>query len=476
MGFEIEDDEPLILRRELSANGRSFAQVAGRMVTVKQLAAIAENLVDIHSQHAQQSLVQRRWQRQALDRFAGTDVLAAELEACYREWSAAETEWQEWQSRERELRRNEDLLRFQLDEINKAQLREEEQEILEQRETMLANAEEIGTVSTGIGEMFDDEEYGILPRLQQARRLLRRLQELDPDAGAMGAAAEEILIQATDLSQNMASYSDNLEIDPSELSIVQDRLHLIAQLKKKYGSTIGEILTYAGTIENQLNEIGSYEDRLAVLEQQTAEHRDRLETLAAELTAKRKKAAGKLAKRVEKELGYLGMKDAVFTIVVETTTDIQSYGAEHVELRIAVNPGEDPKPLGKVASGGELSRITLALKCITTGNDDVQILLFDEIDSGISAGIASAVGERLQELGTGHQVFVITHMPHIACRGDAQFTVSKKVKGDRTVVIMKELAHEERRKEIARMLGGESSMTLAHADELFESAAGSAGE
>ncbi len=472
-GFDIDDDEPLILRREVSASGRSIAYVAGRMVPVKQLAELADNLVDIHSQHAQQSLVQRRWQRQALDEFAGTGDLAETVCQRYRRWTAVQAELDEWREKERDLRRQEDLYTYQHEEIKAAGLKDpgEEANLLE-RENILAHAEELGSTATDLCELFGEEQQGIVPRIHAAHRLLKRLSELDPALSEVNAGIEQVIISLSDLEQQINTYQTTIEEDPDALQQVQDRLHLISQLKKKYGDSIAEILAYAGTIEKQLSDIGSYEDRLATLEQQRDSSRKELEAAAAQLTKKRAEAALKLSGLVEKELGNLGMREARFVVALEPSEEITAHGAEQVELRIAVNPGEDLKPLAKVASGGELSRITLALKCITTGNDDVQILLFDEIDTGISAVIGQAVGERLQKLGNGHQVFVITHMPHIACRGDVQFTVLKAVEGNRTQVTMKKLDKGERRKEIARMLGGESEMTMAHADELFEVAHG----
>jgi len=466
LGIELDGDEPLILRREVAESGRSIAHVGGRLVTVRQLAEITANLIDLHSQHDQQSLTQRRWQREALDSFGGALELADTVRSAYQAWRAARAEHEDWLARERELRRQEDLFRFQSAEIRKAQLQPGEEESLLQRETMLANAEALRGTATTVLDLLGNEEQGAAARLRSAQRELQRLAQLDPGAASWSETLTETLVRCVELERECTAYLERLEVNPGELEKVQDRLHLIGQLKKKYGDSIDAVLEFAAKAEQDLAALGNFEDKLAGLDAKAKALETELKAQAAKLSAKRRAAAGKLSTQVEKELAQLGMKGTSFVVSLEPGAEITASGAEDIEFLIAVNPGEDPKPLTKVASGGELSRITLALKCVAMRGDDVPVLVFDEIDAGVGGTVAHAVGERLQALGEHHQVFVITHLPQIACRADAQFAVSKTVSGDRTTVAMTLLAGDAREKELARMLGGESKTALAHAHEL----------
>ena len=469
IGIVLDDDDPLILRREIAQSGRSIAQVAGRLVTVRQLASITTHLIDIHSQHDQQSLTQKRWQRDALDAFAGALDLADTVRAAHQAWRAAQAELDDWKARDRELRRQEDLLRFQIEEIHKVQPELGEDSRLMQRETVLANAEELRTVATAVRSLLGDDEQGAAARLRLAQRELQRLSHLDPATAPWSTTLAEALVHTDDVEHQCDAYLDRVDADPGELEKVQDRLHLLTQLKKKYGSTIEEILAYAGKAEEELRQIGGYEDRLTALAGKADALCSEVRGHAVKLSAKRKVAAAKLRVQVEKELAQLGMAQATFIASLEPAAEIGPAGAEEVEFLIAANPGEDPKPLNKVASGGELSRITLALKCIATRTDDMPVLVFDEIDAGVGGTVAHAVGERLQSLGVTHQVFVITHLPQIACRARTHLSVSKTVAGARTTVSLDALDEEGRERELARMLGGDSKTAIAHARELMKS-------
>lgn len=466
-GFELGKEEPLILRREVSESGRSSASIAGRMAAIGQLAEIAQSFVDIHSQHDQQSLSQKRWQRQALDAFAGTEDLARRVRDQHAAWHACRKELDDWMARERELRRHEDLLRFQLAEITKAELRNGEEQDLEQRENVLANAEDLKSTSASLLDLLEEEQSGMLVQLQHAARLAQHLQQVDRDTHDWIAAVSSALISLNDLRIQAASYASRLDVDPGELVMVQNRLHEIAQLKKKYGNSVSEILGFAEKIEEELKTVGSFDEHVGELQRRSDALFATLGDLAADLTEKRRKAAKKLAAQVVKELAQLGMQQAAFTVSLTPLPEVGASGGEDIEFLIAVNPGEDPKPISKVASGGELSRITLALKCVATSRDDVPLLVFDEIDAGVSGTVAHAVGERLHKLGATHQIFVITHLPQIACRSSEHFAVTKSVAGSRTTTEMHLLPPGERENEIARMLGGASATALAHARELL---------
>ncbi len=466
-GFELEQNEPIIVRRELTNSGRSIAQFAGRLVTAKQLASLVENIIDIHSQHDHQSLMKKNEQRKALDSFAGVKSLLNEVAADYKKWHTAEKEYNEWALKERELRREEDLLKFQFEEINSAKLQLNEDVELLQKEKTLANAEEIRTIISEIMSLLENDDHGVLSNLRTAQREFIRLKNLDSETEKLGDSISQSLIELSDFNQQISSYENEIEADPKKLITIQSRIDLITQLKKKYGDSIQEIINFADEVEKKLSMIDNFDEYVADLKSKTEGAKIKLEKSAAKLTKKRAAAGKKLSAKIKKELETLGLKDAAFVVQLQPLNEISAAGAEEIEFLISLNPGEDAKSLAKVASGGELSRITLALKCIMTNNDDVPILVFDEIDSGISGTVAHAVGERLKKLSSSHQVFVITHMPQIASRSENHFTVTKKVRAGRTSVTIDKLNKQDREKEIARMLGGESKTTIAHAKELL---------
>ncbi len=467
-GFELETDEPIIIRRELTTSGRNITQIAGRLVTAKQLAFLTENIIDIHSQHDHQSLMRKSEQRHALDSFAGVQLLLTEVAVNYKEWHLSEKKYNEWAMRERELRREEDLLKFQFNEISNAQLKLNEDTDLLQKEKSLANAEEIGSIISELTSLLEDDEHSILSALRKAQRDFLKLKNLDPSAEKLGDTLSQSLIELSDFNQQLGSYEDKIDTDPKKLVAVQNRIDSITQLKKKYGDTLQEIIDFADEVEKKLSAIDNFDEHVADLKLKAETAKEKLGKSAAKLTKKRAVAAKKLSAEIKRELKTLGLKDAKLIVQLEPLKEINLFGAEEIEFLISVNQGEDAKPLAKVASGGELSRITLALKCIMTNTDDVPILVFDEIDSGISGTVAHAVGERLKLLSVAHQVFVITHMPQIASRSEHHYTVTKKVYDGRTSVSIDFLNDKNREKEITRMLGGESETTVAHAKELLK--------
>lgn len=469
-GYDLEADEPLIIRREISAEGRSSAHVAGRTVTMRELADVTAAFVTIHSQHEQQSLSRRAWQRGTLDSYASADALADDVRAAYQSWKTAENEYNEWIEREREQRRREDLLRHQMNEIRNAQLHSQEEEELLAQENTLTHAEELQESADSLHHLLSDEESGIIAQLHQAQRNCARIFARDKGEKEWDELLSAALANITELEQETAAYVDSLESDPSALARVEERLHLIEQLKKKYGDTIDDILAYCAQIEQELEETGSFEEKRDTLEKRRDDAYAAVHLKAEKLTQLRIRAAKELSELVEKELAPLGMSDARFIVQITPTENITAHGAEDIEFLISTNLGEDPKPLRKIASGGEMSRIMLALKCIATDEDDVVVLVFDEIDAGISGTVAHAVGERLQALEDHHQVFVITHMPQIACRASGHYTVEKTVEDARTRVSITQLAAAAREEEIARMLGGDTTAARRHARELCEKA------
>lgn len=465
-GFDI-GNEPLIVRREISVNGRAAAFFADQMVTVKHLSELMAETIDIHSQNAQQSLTKKNWQRMSLDNFAGTLPLSKQVSDLYAAYEGKRKLLAEYIENERETRRREDLWRFQIKEVSEANLKPGEEEELLETEKTLSNAEEISELLSSLESGLSGEEGSPAQGLRRINRLIKQLKNVYTPAAGWEDIMENALANLDDLSAEVSRAQDKLKVDPEELVSVQERLALIDRLKKKYGPTIEAIIEETKVLEEKLRESGSFDERRSELEKETAEKLAELKLAAEKLTKKRASAAPKFSKAVEGEIAPLGMGGMKFGVDLEQLPEVASCGAENVEFLIA-NVGQPMLPLGKIASGGELSRLTLALKCLSLGGNAVQILFFDEIDAGISATVAGAIAERLSLLGKDHQVFVITHMPVIAAAADTHYLVEKKVVGNDTVVAITPVEGEKRKEELSRMLGGNEQEARDYAEKLLK--------
>ena len=465
-GFEA-GSEPLIVRREVSANGRAAAFFADQMVTVKHLGELMAETIDIHSQNAQQSLTKKNWQRMSLDNFAGASSLSKDVSELYAAYEGIRKLLAEYIENERETRRREDLWRFQIKEVSEANLKTGEEEELLETEKTLSNAEEISELLASLESGLSGEEDSPAQGLRKINRLIKQLKSLYTPAVVWEENMENALAVLDDLLAEVSRAQDKLKVDPEELVRVQERLALIDRLKKKYGPTVEAVIEETKGLEEKLRESGSFDERRSELEKETAEKLAELKLAAGRLTKKRAAAAPKFSKAVESEIAPLGMGGMRFGVDLEQLPEIASCGAENVDFTIA-NVGQPMMPLSRIASGGELSRLTLALKCLSLGGNAVQILFFDEIDAGISATVAGAIAERLGLLGHDHQVFVITHMPVIAAAADTHYLVEKKVIGNDTVVAITTVSGEKRKEELSRMLGGKEQEARDYAEKLLK--------
>ena len=465
-GFDI-GSEPLIVRREVSANGRAAAFFADQMVTVKHLGELMAETIDIHSQNAQQSLTKKNWQRMSLDNFAGASSLSKEVSELYAAYEGIRKLLAEYIENERETRRREDLWRFQIKEVSEANLKTGEEEELLETEKTLSNAEEISELLASLESGLSGEEGSPAQGLRKINRLIKQLKSLYTPAVVWEENMENALAVLDDLLAEVSRAQDKLKVDPEELVRVQERLALIDRLKKKYGPTVEAVIEETKDLEEKLMESGSFDERRSELEKETAEKLAELKLAAEKLTKKRLNSAPKFSKAVECEIAPLGMGGMKFGVALEQLPEIASCGAENVEFTIA-NVGQPMMPLSRIASGGELSRLTLALKCLSLGGNAVQILFFDEIDAGISATVAGAIAERLGLLGHDHQVFVITHMPVIAAAADTHYLVEKKIVGNDTVVAITTVSGEKRKEELSRMLGGNEQEARDYAEKLLK--------
>lgn len=465
-GIEPEDGL-LILTRELSATGKSQARVNGRPVTVGTLKTLGDALVDIHGQHEHQSLLATERHADLLDLWAGPDVQkkkAAVLDA-HETARAARREWEALLVDARERTRTLDLLSYQQSEIEAAAPKEGEDETLAAEKIRLGSAERLHAAAAHAYAALRDG--GAIEALGSATAEIERASRLDPSLSGLLETLQSALYAADDAARDVRTYRDSVEFQPERLEEIEARLDTLKTLKRKYGETLADVLAYQREIRGRLETLENAEERLGALEAATKEAEAELKARCAALTEARKKAATPFAKAIQTELKDLAMTATRFSVSIEPKEPGAS-GADAVELLISPNPGEPLRPLVKIASGGELSRVMLALKSVMAKNIAPPVMVFDEIDAGIGGRTGTVLAEKLSALSMRAQTLCITHLPQIAAKGNAHFFIEKRVEGKRTSVHVAPLEGEARIAEIARMLGGDATdAVLKHAKELL---------
>ncbi|MBC7251543.1 MAG: DNA repair protein RecN [Anaerolineae bacterium] len=491
-GLEGDRDDTLILAREIRREGRSVCRVNGRAVTLAVLGSIGQQLVDIHGQSEHLSLLRVREHLEFLDRYAGLGELRARLAAKVIELRRVRRELDALLRDERELARRADLLQYQVSEIAAAHLEIGEEEELMQERSRLANAERLMELAGECYRILDEgseEQASVIDLMGQVTRALSALSKIDAGAADQSRMVDEITDQLAELARQMRRYMDGIEFSPRRLQQVEERLDLIYRLKRKYGDSIAEILAFQREAEAELEAITGSEERVEELRRQEDVLLHEIGQLGAELSARRREAGDRLAAEVETQLDDLRMAEARFYVSIEQTESpdgawvgerrlaFDSTGLDRVEFLIAPNVGEPLKPLAKVASGGETSRLMLALRTVLSHADRTPTLIFDEIDQGIGGRAGGVVGRKLWGLSTvsgangiAHQVLCVTHLPQLASYGDAHFKVNKQVVGERTITQVQELSPEARVEELAQMLGVVSEVTRKSAREILEQA------
>lgn len=473
----LETDEGwLILRRELQREGRNRAWVNGSPATAGLIGELGSALVDLHGQHEHQALLRRAAQRRVLDAFAGASETAADVADAFRSVRELESEVEEVRRRAAEVRERADYLRFKAEEIEGAGLDPGEEERLETEARRLEHSEELLELSSGLHEAVYAGEESLVDRLGELRRPLGELSRIDPAAGEFRELADTARHALEELGRRVGEYRETVEHDPGRLRRVRERLDRIFRLKGKYGGTIEEVLAAGRAARAELEAMEGSELEVRRLEAAREEASARLAELAGVLGEARRRAAGRLEEEMGRLLPELGMEGGRFEVALEPLDEPASFGAENVEFRVSLNPGFPPGPLARVASGGEMSRLMLALKTVLAAVDDVPSLVFDEIDAGVGGQVAHRLAGRLAEVAERHQVFVITHLPQIAARADAHYRVEKSEEGGRAAARVRRLEGEDRVLELARMLGGdpESEVSRQHARELLSGASGPA--
>ena len=466
------------MRRVLSSSGKNKVYINGSLANLATLAAVGANLADIHGQHEHQSLLSLERQMEMLDTFGGLDTLRDEVTAEYRRLFDIRKDLAELQEGERDRAQREDLLRYQKNEIEAAQLKPGEGEELENAQKVLANAEKLATLSAMVDEVLYSSDGSALANLKKAIDGLKDVVEIDSSLAGALELCESGRAQIEESAREVASYHNRAESDPQRLEQIGDRLDLIQKLKKKYGNTIEEILDFGAKAAAALERMEQSTEEIEKLKSGIQEIKFGLTDKANQLTKKRIAAARELEKKVEAELDHLGMKRTTFTLKITQEPGGDTFdglklgprGVDRVEFLISPNAGEEPRSLAKIVSGGELSRIMLALKSILVEGDGIPTLVFDEVDAGIGGAVAEEVGKKLKRVAKKRQVFCITHLPQIASMAGSHYGVTKSVKKERTSTEVRLLNKQERVEEIARMLGGKTitEATVKHAEEMIE--------
>lgn len=488
---ELTDDPNYItLAREIRTNGRNVARVNGRSVSTALLREIGEFLVDVHGQSEHLSLLRVSQHLRLLDSYAGAghdqelQTLLSAYTHTYRQLQAVRHELEELRAAERDSARRSDLLTYQINEIDAARLRPGEEEELRDERNRLANAEGLASLAHQALLALDEgepEAPSISDLFGQVIHALAGLSRLDPSQAELSEQAELISDNLLELSTRLRDYVEGIEFNPKRLDQVEERLALIDNLKRKYGEDIPTILEFADQARKQLDAITHASERIAELEAEQDALLKRLGKEGLALSRKRQTAAEEMARSIEKELADLHMTGARFTVSFEMRPDpngvpledgqlvaFDATGLERVEFLIAPNPGEGFKPLAKIASGGETSRLMLALKNVLAQADQIPTLIFDEIDQGIGGRVGTIVGQKLWNLARQHQVLCITHLPQLAAFGDQHFHVRKEVQGERTSTQVSPLQGHERLVELAQMMGEVTEGTLRSARELVQ--------
>ena len=447
----------LVIRRVLSRSGRNRTYVNGRLTPLHLVQKLAGTLVDIHGQHEQQSLLSEDVQRDALDSLGNLRALRDEYRGRYEEWRTQQRLLEESRREAEEGRQQEEFLRFQLDEIEGAALQSGEEENLAAERARLVHAHRLEELGLGAYDALYGNDGSILNGLGAIGDRLGELGSIDPATTEWGGLCSTAAIQLKELAHQLRDYLRQLESSPDRLSLVEERLDRIQRLKRKYGGNVDALRSQAQELAARLERVASSHSRVGALDEQVEQGHAAVQALAARLSEARARVARDLEARVLKELSALRMENTRFQVDLRKTSGpdgLTATGRDRVDYLLSANKGEPLLPLAKVASGGEMSRIMLALKSVLAASDGVPVLIFDEVDAGIGGAAAEVMGRRLKTLGAFHQVFCITHLPQIASRADGHFVVEKRADRNRTVTQVKRLDQEGRREEIARMLGG----------------------
>ncbi len=482
----LDDPDYVTLSREVRREGRNISRVNGRTVNAGLLKELGALLVDIHGQSEHLSLLDTRAHLGLLDRFANVGPALGAYRETYRRLQSVRRELKELREAQADAERRTELLTYQADEIEAARLKPGEEAELRQERDRLANAESLATLAQQALAVLDEgnpEAPAATDLIGQASQALSNLSRIDISQATLSDQALNLEETLADLVHSLRDYLETIEFNPKRLEVVEERLDLIHRLTRKYGGTIEAVIAFAVDARRQLDNISHATERTDELEKQETQLLDKLAEQGQLLSEKRKEAAALMGKGIESELENLRMASASFAVDFQTKPDkagipladeqrvaFDQTGFDRVEFLVAPNPGEGLKPLAKIASGGETSRLMLALKNVLAQADQIPSLIFDEIDQGIGGRVGLVVGYKLWNLGRNHQVFCVTHLPQLAAFGDQHYQVQKLVKDGRTLTRIEKLEGDPRLLELAQMLGQVGEGTLRSAHEILQTA------
>jgi DNA repair protein RecN (Recombination protein N) len=472
---DLEAGGDCIIRRVIGADGRSRAYINGRPVPLQSLKELGEQLIDIHGQHAHQSLLRRDLQRELLDAYAQHATPLEQLAAHYRRWKRQRDELTALRSAAADRAARLDLLRYQVGELTALGLTADDVEALDREHARLANADRLLSASQqAVQALYEGDEDTLDVRIGRLLNELQPLAALDDRLTPACDLLNSALIQIREAADTLREYAGGLETDPGRLEEVETRLGALHDLARKHRVLPGELPALCDALQTQLAALEGADARTDELEAAIAADLESYRAIAAELSAGRRRAAAELGRRVSAMMVELGMPGGVFDIVVAANEDDTPgpFGMDAIDFLVSANPGQPPKPLAKVASGGELSRISLAIQVVAANQGGIPTLIFDEVDAGIGGGVAETVGRRLRALADARQVLCVTHLPQVAAQAHQHLQVVKRVTRDQTHTAIHPLSHSDRLDEIARMLGGVeiTAQTRAHAAEMLDRA------
>lgn len=472
-GIDASDDM-VVLERSLFRSGKNSCRINGKLVTTVLLRQIGSKLIDIHSQHEHQELMNEEFHLSLLDRFASDKIKPAltKYQTNFKEYQTIEKEWQNWTKNEREFAQRLDMLRFQQQEIENANLQAGEEDRLLEQKNILANFEKLNENLQGAYAAIQGEPGG-LEFVGEAMRQMETAASIHTDYKAVSEAISSSYYMLEDSMSQIRQSLDHLEFQPEELNQIESRLNDLNQLKRKYGKTIEDIIQYEQEISSEMEKLTDSESHVGHLETKLATLKTELTKQAATLTDIRKKAAVTLEKQIKQELNQLYMEKAIFSVRFEANKmELTELGQDSVVFYMSTNPGEPLKPLAKIASGGELSRMMLALKTIFSRHQGITSIIFDEVDTGVSGRVGQAIAEKIYAVSVGSQVLCISHLPQVAAMANHHYYITKKVQNKRTTTSVTVLKGVEKVEEISRMIAGieVTELTKQHAKEMIEQA------
>ena len=459
----------IIVSREIHTNGRNSCKINGRLVTLTELKEFMNNIIDIHGQNDNQKILNSKYHIKYLDNFIGERItdIKEKYRVLYKKHIEIKKELKANLGDDKEKQRKLDLLQYQFDEIDSANLKENEEEELEEQRKIFMNSEKIGKAlnqaDISLGE-------GAIDKINEAIKAVEKISDLDKKYEDTLCQLKGVYYEVQELSRDISSLNSDMYFDENERNEIEERLDLIFSLKRKYGNSIKEILDYKENVENEIERINNLETYNEELKTELQKLENEMQELALKMHEIRVNVANELNIKINKELADLEMPNARFITNINET-DFNKNGIDEIEFFISTNIGEDSKPLAKIASGGEMSRIMLAIKTVLANTDSTPVLIFDEIDTGISGNAAKSVGEKLKIIGQSHQVLCITHQPSIAAKGDVNFYINKESQDGRTFTKVRKLSEEEIINEVARIANGEvTEIARKHALELRKTA------